>query len=75
MRYYVVSDVHSYYSFLISALTEQGFFEDKEPHKLIICGGLLFQYNVLTYLQISFFFSCFYVLFLNLYRKEVMNLR
>lgn len=40
MRYYVVSDVHSYYSFLISALTEQGFFEDKEPHKLIICGDL-----------------------------------
>ena len=41
MRYYVVSDVHGFYDELIKALTEQGFFEDKEPHKLIICGDLL----------------------------------
>lgn len=40
MRYYVVSDVHSFYTELIQALTEKGFFEDKEPHKLIICGDM-----------------------------------
>lgn len=40
MRYYVVSDVHSFYTELIQALKEKGFFEDKEPHKLIICGDM-----------------------------------
>ena len=40
MKYYVVADVHGYYKELIAALTEKGFFEDKEPHKLIICGDL-----------------------------------
>ena len=40
MRYYVVSDVHSFYDELISALTEKGFFEDNEPHKLIVCVDL-----------------------------------
>lgn len=40
MRYYVVADVHSFYDELIKALTEKGFFEDKEPHKLIVCGDL-----------------------------------
>lgn len=40
MRYYVVSDVHSFYNELITALTEKGFFDDKEPHKLIVCGDL-----------------------------------
>jgi len=40
MKYYVVADVHSFYSELIDALTQNGFFEDKVPHKLIICGDL-----------------------------------
>lgn len=40
MKYYVVSDIHSYYTATIEALTEQGFFNDTEPHKLIICGDL-----------------------------------
>lgn len=40
MRYYVVSDIHGFYTPLVEALTEKGFFEDKEPHKLIICGNL-----------------------------------
>lgn len=40
MRYYVVSDVHSFYTEMIKALTEKGYFEDKEPHKLIICGDM-----------------------------------
>lgn len=41
MRYYVVSDVHGFYDELIKVLAEQRFFNDKEPHKLIICGDLL----------------------------------
>ncbi len=40
MRYYVVSDVHGYFSALKAALSESGFFEDREPHKLILCGDL-----------------------------------
>ena len=40
MRYYVTADVHGYFSELKSALAEKGFFEDKEPHKLIICGDI-----------------------------------
>lgn len=40
MRYYVISDVHSFYSETVQALSEKGFFEDKSPHKLIVCGDL-----------------------------------
>jgi len=40
MRYYVVADVHGFYTEMISALKEKGYFEDKSPHKLIICGDL-----------------------------------
>ena len=40
MRYYVVSDIHSYYTALKISLAEQGFFEDQNPHKLIVCGDL-----------------------------------
>lgn len=40
MRYYVTSDVHGFFSELKSALAEKGFFEDTEPHKLIICGDI-----------------------------------
>ncbi|MBE6916000.1 MAG: hypothetical protein E7471_05130 [Ruminococcaceae bacterium] len=40
MRYYVTADVHGFFSELKSALDEKGFFEDTEPHKLIICGDL-----------------------------------
>lgn len=41
MKYYVVSDVHGFYDELIFALTKKGFFDEKSPHKLIICGDLL----------------------------------
>lgn len=41
MKYYVVADPHGYFSELKEALTEKGFFEDKNPHKLVICGDLL----------------------------------
>ena len=40
MKYYVTADVHSYFSELKLALSQCGFFEDPEPHKLIICGDL-----------------------------------
>ena len=40
MKYYVTADVHAYYTQLQEALREQGFFEDTEPHKLVICGDL-----------------------------------
>lgn len=40
MKYYVTADVHGYYSELKNALSNAGFFEDKDPHKLIICGDL-----------------------------------
>ncbi len=41
MRYYVIADPHGFYTYLVEALKEKGFFEDKEPHTLIVCGDLL----------------------------------
>ena len=41
MKYYVVADVHGYYTYLKQALTEAGFFSETEPCKLILCGDLL----------------------------------
>lgn len=40
MKYYVVSDIHGFYTPMVEALAEAGFFEDKEPHKLIVCGDM-----------------------------------
>lgn len=40
MRYYVVADIHSFYDEMVTALKDKGFYEDKEPHKLIILGDL-----------------------------------
>lgn len=51
MRYYVTADVHGYFSELKTALTEKGFFEDKEPHKLIICGDIYDRGKEARYLQ------------------------
>ena len=45
MKYYVVSDVHGFYTQMISALTAAGFFTDQEPHKLIICGDVFDRGN------------------------------
>jgi len=45
MRYYVVSDVHGYYSILRKTLKTKGYFDDKEPHKLIICGDVFDRGN------------------------------
>ena len=41
MKYYVVCDIHGYYTCLKQALKKAGFFDEKEPHKLIVCGDLL----------------------------------
>lgn len=41
MKYYVVADVHGFYTELRAALAEKGFFDDKGERKLIICGDLL----------------------------------
>ncbi len=41
MRYYVVADVHGYFSALREKLQKVGFFDDKEPNKLVVCGDLL----------------------------------
>ncbi|MBR1496103.1 MAG: metallophosphoesterase [Oscillospiraceae bacterium] len=40
MRYYVVSDVHGFYEPLIAALSRAGYFDDAQPHKLVIAGDL-----------------------------------
>ena len=41
MKYYVVSDVHGFYNLMKSALQEAGFFDEKEPCKLVVCGDML----------------------------------
>lgn len=41
MRYYVVADIHGFYDLMVQALAEQGYFSDKQPHKLIVCGDLI----------------------------------
>lgn len=40
MKYYVVADVHGFYSLLRRTLEEKGFFTDEEPRKLILLGDL-----------------------------------
>lgn len=40
MKYYVVSDIHGYFSLLKEMLQTNGFFDDSVPHKLIVCGDL-----------------------------------
>ncbi len=41
MKYYVASDLHGHYTEFIRALREKGWFEETEPHKLILCGDYL----------------------------------
>ena len=38
MRFFVVSDVHSFYSQMMTALEENGFEKNNSEHNLIICG-------------------------------------
>lgn len=40
-KYFVVSDVHSYYKELMKALNENGFDKDNPSHVFVSCGDLL----------------------------------
>ncbi len=40
MKYYVMADIHGFYTPMIKALEDAGYFDEKCPHKLIICGDL-----------------------------------
>ncbi len=40
MKYYVVSDIHGFFTPMNKALTDAGFFTDTEPHKLVVLGDL-----------------------------------
>lgn len=41
MKYYVIADVHGYYTQMIQSLKEAGFFDEEKPCKLVLCGDLL----------------------------------
>ena len=41
MKYYVVSDVHGFYTEMIDALDKKGFFKDNSPHTLVVCGDMM----------------------------------
>ena len=41
MKYYVVADPHGYEEQFEKALREAGFFDEKEPCELVVCGDLL----------------------------------
>ena len=41
MKYYVVADTHGFFAPLRTALEKAGFFEEKQPCKLVLCGDLL----------------------------------
>lgn len=41
MKYFVVSDIHGFYTPLVEALEKSGFNQDDKSHKLIICGDIL----------------------------------
>ena len=51
MKYYVVADVHSYYEEFVNAIGNKGFFIEKEPHKLVVCGDLFDRGNQSAELQ------------------------
>ena len=40
MKYYITSDVHGFYTPLRTILSKAGYFDDAEPHKLLIVGDL-----------------------------------
>lgn len=45
MRYYVISDPHGFYTEMVEALFNKGFFADQPPRKLVVCGDLLDRGN------------------------------
>ena len=40
MKYYITADIHGFYMEFQDALKSSGYYEEKEPHKLIILGDL-----------------------------------
>lgn len=40
MKYFVISDVHSFYDAMMDALNKQGFDPENKEHNLIVCGDL-----------------------------------
>ena len=40
MKYYIVADIHGFFSVLKSALSDAGYFSDHDPHKLVVLGDL-----------------------------------
>lgn len=40
MKYYITADIHGFYTEFHKALDEAGYFNDPEPHKLIILGDI-----------------------------------
>ena len=45
MKYFVVSDVHSFYDEMVAALTSVGFDYNNPDHILVSCGDLLDRGN------------------------------
>ena len=41
MRFYVIADPHGFFEETRAALEGAGYFEDPEPHKLVVCGDVL----------------------------------
>lgn len=41
MKYYVLADLHGFYTPMCKALEEAGFFAEKEPHRLVVCGDMM----------------------------------
>ena len=44
-KYFVVSDIHNFYSFLIEALNNKGFDQNDPDHVLIVCGDAFDRAN------------------------------
>lgn len=44
-KYFVVSDVHSFFTIMMDALTKQGFSKDDPEHVLVVCGDLFDRGN------------------------------
>ena len=41
MKYFIVTDIHGFYTPFVEALEKSGFNKDDKSHKLIICGDIL----------------------------------
>ena len=40
MNYYAISDIHGFYDEMQIALKDSGYYEDKEPKKIVVCGDI-----------------------------------